>query len=687
MNRLRLFYSAAVFTLQILFATSAQAQAQHVRLTNLPHVYINTFYNRSITSKDVYIYATMWYVDENDEVTQYDSLEIRGRGNSTWGLAKKPYKLKFHVKEKLLGKGRANAKKWTLLANAADKTLMRNAITSEMGAFLGLPFNPAAKFVDLTLNGTYLGNYQISDQVEVRSKRVDVEEQDYPLTADSDITGGYLLEVDGFYDGNCFTTNHGVPIRIHYPEDDEIAPEQNNYIRQYMRNFETVLFGSDFADPEKGYRQWVDSVSLANWLIATEVSANIDGYYSTYFYKHRDDSLLYWGPLWDYDIAYDNDYRIAGNVQKLMTDVGYGQTKEWINRMWNDPWFGKLINTRYQQAVADGLEAFMMQKIDSISDLLQESQTRNYQKWGIRTRMYHENVLYSSYDQYVQDLKSFISAHMAWLSTAFADKKPEEPTPPFAPENYYYRIRNANSSTVLDLTNNTYTAYDETNPPAPNTPVVAWAIQNTRPSQEWQITPVGNYFFIQNRLSGLALTDPTPDPSTATTNTGTQLIVALPDSTDDRQLWTIVPQGVKGYYNLTNLHTDHTANLSGGSASNGTFVLSYTTDERNSTSTNRLWYFTLASALPEKPTEPDAIGSHREPDAYALAYNPVLKQLHFGAEDPSQLTFQAQVLTADGRIVGSFRADETYSTSHLANGIYVVTWKVGGIVRSTKFRR
>ena len=157
--------SFLLFVFVVLCTLVATAQTTYTRKTNLPHIYIETFNGKSITSKTTYIYSTMYYVDENDVVTRYDSMQIRGRGNSTWGMSKKPYKIKFQQKEKFLGKGYANAKKWTLMANAGDKTLMRNAITSLMGDFLGLKNNPAHKFVDLTLNNTYLGNYQISDQV------------------------------------------------------------------------------------------------------------------------------------------------------------------------------------------------------------------------------------------------------------------------------------------------------------------------------------------------------------------------------------------------------------------------------------------------------------------------------------------------------------------------------------------
>ena len=300
------------------FSHSVLAQS-HTRLTNLPHIYVNTFGNVGIWSKTEYVYATMYYVDENDNVLQYDSLQIRGRGNSTWNMAKKPYRIKFHQKEKFLGKGYANAKNWTLLANAADKTMVRNAITSEMGEWLGLKFNPAHKFVDFTLNGTYQGTYQISDQVDVRPHRVNIIEQDYPLTSESDITGGYLLEVDGFHETPNFSTRHGVYVTIHYPDDDEIVTSQINYIRNYVNEFESALFSSDFTDPELGYRAYVDSLSLINWFLATELCGNIDGYFSTYFYKNQQDSLLYFGPLWDYDIAYGNDRRKGDTSQMLIT--------------------------------------------------------------------------------------------------------------------------------------------------------------------------------------------------------------------------------------------------------------------------------------------------------------------------------------------------------------------------------
>ncbi|MBQ0046590.1 MAG: CotH kinase family protein [Prevotellaceae bacterium] len=658
--------------LLLLFFIPIHLDAQtYKRVTNLPHVFVETFNRASITSKTTYIYATMHYVDENDVVTEYDSLQIRGRGNSTWNISKKPYRIKFKEKEKFLGTGYAKAKSWTLIANAGDKTLMRNAITSLMGDFLGLKNNPAHKFVDLTLNGTYIGNYMISDHVEVRPHRVNISEQDIPLTEESDITGGYLLEIDGFADGNCFTTStYAAPVRIHYPDEEDIESAQNTYIRNYINNFEKVLSSSSFADPENGYRPLVDSVSLANWFIATEVSGNIDGYWSTYFYKEKQDPRLYFGPLWDYDIAYANDNRKGDTSRQLMTDVGYGQTRLWMNRMWEDPWFARLISRRYEEVVDAGLEDFMYQQIDSISELIYDSQLLNYKKWGINVRMLRERILYSSYSQYVTDLKSYIGKHIPYLETAFANKKPADPTPPFVAENYWYRIINAGTATALDVSARSGMSGDK---------ACSWQNTAEQESQNWQIVPVGNYFMIINRIGNLALNDPTVGACTPTTNTGTQLNVVTANETDKRQLWTLTPQGTLGYYNLTNLSTGHTANLNGGNSGNGTSIMSYNTDSRNSISNNRLWYI-----MPEDEIDDPSAIADVEPDEYALAYNPAGKMLHFGAENPEQLTFTAKIYGVNGTLIKSFPASEQCSVADLPRGIYIIMWSVGGQRRSTK---
>ena len=698
--------------LLMLLTILMRGHAQYTNVSDLPTIYIETFDGSAITSKTTYKYCRLHYVDEEGLLTSYDSVSIRGRGNSTWNLSKKPYRIKFLNKEKFLGKGYAKCKKWTLLANAGDKTMMRNAVTSAMGEFTSLKFNPAAKFVDMYLNGSYQGTYQISDQVDVRPHRVDITEQDYPLTEESDITGGYLLEVDGFKDGNCFTTTrYGAPVRIHYPDDEEIAAEQTNYIRNFVNRFEAVLGAQTFTDPVQGYRAMVDTMSLIDWYICTEVSANIDGFFSTYFYKEQGDDRLYWGPLWDYDIAYNNDQRVqseqgvSSSVRLMMADIAYNGSKKWVNRMWEDPWFQKTVYHRYKDLLDEGLVSYMQEKVDSFATLLQQSQELNYEKWGISRKMYHEMVLYSSYDQYVADLKTFIVEHCAFLLEAFANRKPAEPTPPFTPANFYYRIVNSKTKKNIDIDAEGLAVQHADNP--------------DNETQDWQFMAVGNSFQIVNRATGLALNDPTEGSNIPTTNVGEQLNTVTPDEHNPCQLWNIIPQGTDGYYNLENANSLHIANLNGGSTNEGTPILSYSSDQRNSSSQNRLWALVACHQLPQPepvdtiPVEPIdtttiepidtttiepvdsipdepidvAVRSAIEPAEYALAYNPMTQELHFGAEQPELLTFPVRVFTAGGQLVATFHANERLSMNNRPAGIYIVNWTVGGKRRSVKFRK
>ncbi len=678
--------SAALIALFTAVACWAQADSTHVRLTNLPHIYLNTFTGNSITSKTETVYARMWYVDEQDHVSFYDSLLVRVRGNSTAKLAKKPYKLKFHEKVKLLGKGRPNTKKWTLLANHADKTLLRNALTSLMGDFAGMKFTPAAKFADLTLNGQYIGNYQLSDQIDVRPHRVDVAEQDFPLSPSSNITGGYLLEADGFKDfasgTTGFSTTRKVPVRIHYPDEDEIAPRQLAYIQSFVQDFEDRLFSPTFTDTVAGYRPLVDSTSLANWYICTEISANIDGFFSTYFYKEQNDDHIYWGPLWDYDLAYNNDSRTdrggtSDTQHQLMKDHGYGSPgngcREWLQQMWNDPWFAQLINRRFQELVEAGLENYLNEKLDSLTALIDASQQLNYQRWGIGTRALRERVLYSSYDRYVADVRTFLHNHIGYLATAFAALQHETPTeqPVAQPAGFepdptsYYAIANARSGTYFDVDLHTNEVCCRQRNPQSQT-------------QQWHISLLaGGSLFLVNRATGLALSDPSPAGSAATTNVGTSLAVAPADTTDARQHWSLVDQG-DHRYNIVSLWSQHAANLSGGHAADGTPILSYTSDDRNATSANRLWLLEKAGTVTESGITP----VHQD---YALAYNAATGRLHFAADHLASLSFVVTIFDSQGRPVATFRACDGTSMLPFPQGLYMASWRHDGRQHSVKF--
>ena len=573
-------YLYLLFALLVL-PLSAQTYKQ---MTNLPTVYINTTNSAEVTTKKTFVNGT-WTLVDGDKTETITGLKIRCRGNSTFsgsGATKKAYRLKFDKNVSLLGTKGVSDKNWVLMANHYDKSLIRNALTTDiMGRFVGMEFSPGALFVDVVLNGTYIGNYQITDHPDVESGRLDIETPG-ELAEGEEPSEGFFLEADGWKDHKYVTTTRqSVPVRIHKPKDGVVTTEQADYVKSWLDRFETALFSSDFKDPEKGYRKLVDSVSLANLYLCTEMSANYDGFWSTYLFKRPNDQRMYFGPLWDYDIAYGNDSRWGDSSRKMVVDLNSGVCRSWFTRMWRDPWFRQLILRRYNELRAEGIEAYLQEAVDSLSTLLKESAALNFDKYGINTKVYNENVLHDTYAEYINDLKTFLTLHFAFLDEelpARANATYDDEAREFELNiNYFYRIQSVGVKTFFDVTNEAL---------AEGSLAYLWSKDADRRTQQWSIRQVGDAYQFINRASGLALNAPNGDLNT-------QLNIVQPDESDEAQLWTItLASDEASYYNIINKKYTRTANVSGGSADAGTKLICWESNEKNYTSLNRQWIIT-----------------------------------------------------------------------------------------------
>ena len=116
-------------------------------------------------------------------------------------------------KQQILADAPAKAKKWTLINNHGDKTLMRNRVAFDMSRAIGLEYTPYCRFVDVIYNGEYEGCYQLCDQMEVRPGRVDITEMTPDDVAGEALTGGYFLEIDAYADQEIswFNAHHNIP--------------------------------------------------------------------------------------------------------------------------------------------------------------------------------------------------------------------------------------------------------------------------------------------------------------------------------------------------------------------------------------------------------------------------------------------------------------------------------------------
>jgi spore coat protein CotH len=366
-------------------------------------LYINTN-NIAIESKDIYVTGSIKIVSNFKDVVFDGKTEIKGRGNSTWGMPKKPYRIKLDKKASLLGM--SESKNWVLLANYADKSLMRNEIAFVASRASGLAFTVNSRYVEVYLNGVYNGNYLLTEQVKEGSNQVDVE------------NGGYLLEEDGFAEGEpvYFRTQQGMPITIKYP-DEKITQPQRDYIVDHVQKFENALFAANFTDPAVGYRKYFDVDSYVNYYIVNEVMGNPDAFWSTYLYKKANDEKIYTGPVWDFDISINNDDRLGDITNKLMLDAGF-DPKMWVKRLMQDPAFRQKIRLRWNELKPK------MQALPATASLLEKklavSQVRNFTRWNIlNTRVYREVQLAGSYAGEVAYLKNVLTNHINWLDTKF----------------------------------------------------------------------------------------------------------------------------------------------------------------------------------------------------------------------------------------------------------------------------
>ena len=393
-------------------------QGRYTQLTDVPTLYIETENGRSITSKEQYTKCTIIIVD-GDSIATYPDTEIRGRGNSTWWNSdKKAYRIKFATKQKLLGRHFANARSWTLLANHGDKTMIRNALTYDLGRFMGMEFCPAARFVDVYLNGTYRGTYQISDQVQAHKRRIDINEED-----------GCILEVanensreEPYITSSVFRIMYNVK----NPKDDALTMQKRIAIGQWIEGMERAVKGNDFADPERGYRAYIDEQSLVNWYVGAEITGNIDALYSIYMWKDADEQKMHFGPLWDLDIGYDNSSE-RSMLREMEAYLGLWNRpfKQVLRRMWQDWWFANACADRLNELIANGLQQYLLDHIDSLSAAISQSQAQNYRIWPINQQVFsfEKHRYYNNYQAYINDLKDFVRVHIPYLQQAFEQRR------------------------------------------------------------------------------------------------------------------------------------------------------------------------------------------------------------------------------------------------------------------------
>lgn len=311
-----------------------------VHFSNLPVVYMST--PSAITSKEIWTAdckMQIWNAGEDNMALE--KVNIKGRGNSTWMYPKKPYAIKLDKKAAVLGMPKH--KRWCLLANYKDRTILRNDVVNEISHRMsGFDWAPHGEYVDVVFNGSFVGNYYLCEQIKIDENRVNVFEMTTEDIGGTAVTGGYLLELDTNFDEiNKFRTSiRNLPVNFKEPDEKVLQPQQFEYVKNLFNNIESILYGEAVYDFDE-IGDIIDYDSFIDYWILYELVQNGEIYNPKSCYAYKDRSgKLHMGPAWDFDMCLQTLYYERGLT--LKNTVWYGglfknqSFVDLVKRRWNE---------------------------------------------------------------------------------------------------------------------------------------------------------------------------------------------------------------------------------------------------------------------------------------------------------------------------------------------------------------
>lgn len=362
-------------------------------------------------SKDVKYQANLQVVGADEEKYNINKIiELKGRGNSTWTLDKKPYQIKFEDEQNLLGIN-GKAKKWILLANYADKTLLKNQLTFDLQKKIGLSDSLNGTFVDLYINGEFLGNYNLCDKVDIEEKRVNLKDPK-----------GVVAEMDfafGNMENNSFRTKTtGTIFVIKESVSDEDTKEYAEGVADFEKSInelESLMYTESPNWDE--ISKLIDVDSFLKYYFLIELAEDPDRFMtSTFFYKDGVDDVIHIGPIWDSDLAFGH---FRGNGVDEYVDYTLNMNRyrgsykhDYYTELYRNKEFVRLLNEMYEETISPVFNSSSTIIDDYISNM-PKSIEMNLLRW-------HSNMNMERYSNKVKDLKYFIELRTQYLDERYS---------------------------------------------------------------------------------------------------------------------------------------------------------------------------------------------------------------------------------------------------------------------------
>ena len=345
------------------------------RYANVPRIDINIDGGEYVTSRSTYLNAN-FCITGNDVYENFeDSVQIKGRGNTSWSYSKKPYRLKFDEKVKPFGL--TKGKSWVLLANAQEGSLMANAIAMKIGQMVGAKYTNHIIPVELYMNGTYMGSYMFTEKVGMANNSVDIDEED-----------GYLVELDTYDDEPIYRRgDYKLPIKVAEPDldeyiNEEYADERLAAIIRDSENMQAAVFTGD------GLEDVLDVDATARFFLANDLVLNqeINHPKSTFYFKDESapNGKITFGPLWDFDWGFDfeNGHQYCYNGQETSVIKTSMEAHLFWQHLTDIDAFKKHYYYVWKEFVETNSVAELHDYIDSYYNFAKASFQHNAYEWG-----------------------------------------------------------------------------------------------------------------------------------------------------------------------------------------------------------------------------------------------------------------------------------------------------------------
>ena len=378
-------------------ALTASAQSH-----TLPVLHIHTENGQPITSKIVYVKGSYYLTDSIDMRNALGSkdaplgLEIRGRGNSSWKGAKKPYKIRLVEKQSFFGM--PSNKHWVLIG-FGDVTIAG----MELGRLMGMGWTPHSRPVEVVLNDDYIGLYLLSENNRINKNRVDIYKQPDNNEDESTIPYGWLVEVDNYFgsDQIVFQENTKWNINITYHSPDTLSSKQRSWLLNEFKDINAAIYDTD--KEHSTWEEYLDVDAIARFFIVHELMDNPDGFHGSFF-LHKDlgdDERWVAGPLWDM-----NCMNRTKTDYTFRMKAPYGFTPHWIGELIKDEDFCQAIRKAWTEFYPSKTEDWM-NYLDSQILPCEQAYACNNERW--------QNPNYVPLPEKLDHLKKILTANMEWF--------------------------------------------------------------------------------------------------------------------------------------------------------------------------------------------------------------------------------------------------------------------------------